>query len=131
MTTPMLPDFIISLFEDELKKIIRNILDHISTECHIDKQQLEHIVENKLNMPLHVITQYEEVIKIQKIKPRSIPTEENRCIARTYKNGIFDRCMCSKKKGEFCKRHLYKHDHGTIHDDHQYEHVFKACKKLY
>ena len=118
MTTPLIPDFIIDLYENEMRKFAINVIDVIASRKKIDKEELYKIVEKGTGFDLKIVPESTETIKIVKIKPRKLPDAEERCIARTYKNGIYCRCTFHRSKGkDFCKRHNLKPlKFGTIDD---------------
>jgi hypothetical protein len=106
MTTPLIPDFIVRMFENELRKIIGDIISYVSKEFGIDADILRKQVHRHVGIGIHVVKEDEEVVKIVKLKPRKAPDDVFRCKALIMKNGDVQQCMLQKQtKCDFCKRH--------------------------
>ena len=118
MTTPLIPDFIIDMYENEMRKFAINLIDIIANKKKLDKGELYSLVEKGTGFKLDLVSENKELIKIVKVKPRKLPSDEERCIARTLRNGIYCRCTFHKTNSKgFCKRHNAKPSKfGTIND---------------
>lgn len=118
MTTPLVPDFVINMFENELRGIIMTVIDTLSKDFSIDREVAIKKVQRKLGMSLTIVKEDEEVIRIIKAKPRKVPNEHQRCLARVAKNGMLDQCSFQKlSKSDFCKRHACNHaKYGIVGD---------------
>ena len=128
MTSPIIPDFILKMFEKEVTKInlliIEKICNHYELDIHDVKQQLS----NDLNINFDIINDNIEQIKVVK-KHNSKPDTDNidktsLCIARVFIQSDLKVIECSRHKvdgNEFCKLHLKLHQsntlkYGTIND---------------
>lgn len=119
MTTPMIPDFIIDMFENEIRKVMNDALTVVAKEYNLDLQQIRRKVEKKIEMKLEIVPDTYETVKITKLKPRKIPDPESRCLARVKKDNIICQCSFQAADGagkQFCTRHLTKMRYGTIND---------------
>jgi len=120
MTTPIIPDFILDLFKDEIKKINLVLLEEMCKIYNIDIDDAKLKLQDSLNINFKL--KNNEKIKILK-KRKDTPSEE-RCIARLFRKSelIILQCNCKKKEGDFCKRHLKMENerrlkYGTINDE--------------
>lgn len=118
MTTPCIPDFILLLFQNEIKKINLIFLENICKEYNIDFNEAKNKFKD-INFELTNIEQI-KIVKKQKEHPSEI-----RCIARVYKQKDLEVIQCTRRKGidcNFCKRHndMYlekRLKYGTINDE--------------
>lgn len=136
MTTPVIPDFIISLFENEIRKIVTQIIESITQELKVDQAKLEDMIQTKLKLSLQIVPENTELVRIQRIKPRKVPPMEDRCMAMIMRNGILSQCHHYKKIDDFCTRHNLCHKYGTMNDDikeleNKFTKKYRACKKIY
>ncbi len=120
MTTPIVPDFILSLFQNEISKINLELLEKVCKLYKIDMTEAVKRLKDELRVEL-IITK-DERIKIVRTRPELDPSE--RCIAIVYKHSILDHVQCSlrhQSEKQFCKRHQNMNDngnlkYGTIHE---------------
>ncbi len=114
MTTPMIPDFILKLFQNEINKINTNLLVHFCALFKVDIEDAKNKLKNDLNISLEL--DKNEKIKIVK-KHKEAPSEE-RCCARVYRPKDLEVCQCPRRRanecGDFCKRHKKMHDEGRL-----------------
>lgn len=117
MTTTLIPDFIVRLFEAEIFKINKRIIEYVCAKYNLNTNEVIEDVKKNMNITLNVIPEH---IKITKIRDYGVnTTEEERCIGRVYhkSNNEYVRCIrrglpgCNK-----CKTHLNKCVYGTIND---------------
>lgn len=132
-TTPIIPDFIFELFQNEIKKINMLFLKKICEHYHINFEEAKMYVEKDLKFSLELSNM--EQIKI--VKKQKLLDPEERCIARVYNNKEMHVYQCTRKKYDcdFCKRHKKMNDkdglkHGTIKDSLPGELIPKELKKL-
>lgn len=114
MTTPMIPDYIITLYENEIRKVVRSVLTVVSEDYNLNLKELEAKASNIIRLEL--IPEEFENISITKKKGNIKIDDANRCIARMKKNGIFVQCTRTGKPNQMCKTHSKKHAFGTIND---------------
>lgn len=121
MTTVMVPDFIINMYEDEVKKVVNQVIVHISERFEINKDEIIEGVEKNLEMKLNVVPDSELKVVITHKKPRAQINQETRCIARLKKGGLFYQCSCKRNEAYdmLCTRHgkATSLKHGTINDE--------------
>lgn len=106
MTTPLIPDFVIAMFENEIRGIIQQVIG-IAVEQGAQHDTLTKLVEKRIGMSLKVVTEDKELVKIMRVKPRKVPCIKERCTARIVKNGVL--CQCSFHQFEMetvCKKHM-------------------------
>jgi len=120
MTTPIVPDFILELFKNEIKKINLGLLEEMCKTYNIDIDEAKTKLKDSLNINFDL--NKNEKIKIVN-KQKELPSEE-RCIARLFRKKDMEVFQCSRRKKEcdFCKKHekMYDEDrlkYGTINDD--------------
>jgi hypothetical protein len=120
MTTPIVPDFILELFKNEIKKINLGLLEEMCKTYNIDIEEAKTKLKDSLNINFDL--NKNEKIKIVN-KQKELPSEE-RCIARLFRKKDMEVFQCSRRKKEcdFCKKHekMYDEDrlkYGTINDD--------------
>lgn len=113
MTTPIVPDFILGLFQNEINKINLDLLEKV---CQIYNINYEEAIERLKNeLKVNIILNKDERIKIIKTRPELDPND--RCIARCFKRCDLDLVQCSLRHypdKDFCKRHQNMFDNGTL-----------------
>lgn len=130
MTTPMIPEFILTLYENEVRAIVKKVNVAISKEYNLNVIDLNNLVEEKVGLKLAIIPEEFENIKIVKKKCKNIDPEI-RCIARIKKDGLFCQCSAKFKEDKICGKHLKsKMIYGTINDPLP-EEKFKRKTKIY
>jgi len=114
MTTPIIPDFILKLFQNEINKININLLINFCKLFKVDLEDAKDKLKNELNISLDI--DKNEKIKIVK-KHKEAPKEE-RCCARVYRQKELEVGQCPRKHadgcGDFCKRHKKMNDEGRL-----------------
>ena len=114
----MIPDFIIDMFENEIRKVTNDVLEAVASKFKLDISLVKTYVEKHIQMNLQIVPDTYETIKITKIKPRPLPDDAVRCIARVKKTGIICQCtfQCITGNKHLCSRHTNKMLYGTIND---------------
>jgi hypothetical protein len=103
MTAPVVPDFVLNLFKNEIKKINLIIIENLCKIYKIDIDDAKLKLEDSLNMNF-------ELNKNDKLqfttKQKELPVED-RCIARLFYKKQLEVTQCSRRKKncEFCKKH--------------------------
>ena len=112
MTAPILPSFVLQLFENEVKKIVER---EVKKVCELYELNFTEVRE-KLGL-IQVETTDVPGFRIMKKKERFAPPEE-RCIARMLHDLEIKQCSNHKKKDDLCGLHLSmgKLKYGTILD---------------
>jgi ribosomal protein S17E len=120
MTAPIVPDFILNLFKNEIKKINISILEKFCKEFTINFDEAKIKLKDSLNIDFDLVNN--EKIKVVN-KQKELPSED-RCIARLFRKKDMEVNQCSRKKKDcdFCKRHEKMNDenrlkYGTINDE--------------
>jgi hypothetical protein len=122
MTTPLLPDFILKLFQDEVKKIA---LVFIKKLCDIFDLDVED-AKKKLGdaMDIEFVFTDNPHLKIVKKQKEIDPSE--RCIAKVYNKDRLGIRQCTRRRKDeecrLCKKHMNmlqerKLKYGTIEDE--------------
>lgn len=113
MTTPIVPDLILGLFQNEINKINLDLLEKV---CQIYKINYQEAVERLKNeLKVNLVINKDERIKIVKTRPELNSNE--RCIARCFKRSDLDLVQCTLRHypdKNFCKRHQNMFDNGTL-----------------
>lgn len=121
MTTPLVPSFLLKLFEAELHKVNSKIVDRICELYNLNKKE----VHEKLGIMMftEVDIKDDKKMKIVRITPHKEVPKDNRCIARYYNKDNKEVMQCKKlaKMQCFCMSHynLSRQDYlryGTIHN---------------
>lgn len=131
MTTPILPEFILSLFENEIKNIIQKTLTIVSNKYDINVKELQSVVEKEMRFKLE-LDSTEDIIIIK--KRQNLPETNERCIARIKKNGILLQCTRKSKHDDKCGFHCKPQQtkkYGTIKDDLPEEPISKRKMNIY
>lgn len=112
MTAPVVPDFILNLFKNEIKKINLTIIENLCKIYNIDIDEAKLKLQDSLNINF-------ELNKNEKLhfttKQKELPTED-RCIARLFikKNIEITQCSRRKKDCDFCKKHKKMNIEGRL-----------------
>ena len=113
MTTPVVPDFILGLFQNEIYKINLVLLEKI---CQIYKINFNEATKRlKDELKVNLTLNQDERIKIVKTRPKLDSCE--RCKALLLKRSDLELEQCSRRhhpEKEFCKIHQNMHDNGTL-----------------
>lgn len=121
MTTPLMPDFIADLFNEEIRRVQVKIVDRICDDFGLDKTKvMEKLGFNKgcvkfSGMRFKILKYYDT--------PYGSVNKKDKCIARIHNasENTLHQCKRSQSCGEFCKTHFDKKNKtglnwGTIHD---------------
>jgi Leucine-rich repeat (LRR) protein len=135
MTSPLIPDFIVSLYQNEVNAIVKRILKHVCKKYDLPNEEVLALADNKLQ----VVPESQEKIRIIRSRPRKLVESNERCIARVKAtDGTFSQCKLRFKdaKCKYCTRHQNKPSNfGHIHDnqDDLYEPptMVRRIKKIY
>lgn len=117
MTTPLIPDFVVKMFENEVAQVVKSALKAVADTKGHDMEELEAIVQKNLDLSLKLIPPSEEIVKVIKVKPRRIPQDSERCCANVMSKGIISRCKFSRADNiTFCRRHSSTQKYGVFGD---------------
>lgn len=118
MTTVVIPDFIIHLFENEITGIITKVIDSISEVYDLSPKDLKALASKVIDSPLRIIPEEEEHIKIVRKNARRILEDDARCQGLIKKNGIICRCgFAHNKTSNYCTRHEKKANQDPTYFD--------------
>jgi hypothetical protein len=141
MTSPIIPDFILKLFEQEVTKVNLSVVEVLCNHFSIDINEAKAVVEKNCGLRFNVIGESIEHIKIVKsTKPKKVSeTKQDKACDSDVKQNIANNCcdariflandlvvrQCSRSKlvgSNFCKMHQQKVEsgklkYGTIHED--------------
>lgn len=122
MTTLIVPDFVMQLFQKEIVKIIEKT---IQTICEMYKLDVEN-VKKQAGTALNISFELSRNDKLVIVRKQNTANPEERCIARIFNKKDIDVFQCTRRKPkdgcDFCKRHQRMFDegrlkYGTINDD--------------
>jgi hypothetical protein len=116
MTTPIIPEFILRLFQDEVNKIVQAEIDKVCDLYHLNKEE----VKQKLGHTTIKSTDHPgfRIIK----KNESIAPKDDRCHARMLHDLEVKQCTRHKAEGsDLCTKHITMKSknrlkYGTIDD---------------
>jgi flagellar basal body P-ring protein FlgI len=107
MTSPMIPEVILDLFQNEINRIVKIAIKKICDEYDIDFEEATKIADIKLDLTL-------DNLHISKKQNPKILIKE-RCQARMLRNIGIQQCSRSKcDDTEFCKLHFKSFKNGTL-----------------
>ena len=120
MTTPIVPDFILLLFQNEINNITTKVLEKVCTLYKLDIEEVKKRLKEEAKVDL-AITRNEK-IKVVKTQAELAPVE--RCIARVFNRQELCLMQCTRRHGKdypCCKKHQSMMDkgnlkHGTINE---------------
>jgi hypothetical protein len=97
MTTPIIPDFIFQLFENEVQEIVFKVLKNICKEYDLDYEEVKKFATIKL------YTKLNNIHISKKIDPKH--PDDIKCQARMIREMGIKQCCRKKSEGDFCKIH--------------------------
>lgn len=121
MTTPLMPDFIADMFNDEIRRIQEELIDRICREFKLEKA----VVMKKMGLDGPCIKFSGMRFKILKYYDTKYGSKKktDKCIARIHNasENTLHQCKKSRCCGDFCMTHFDKKEStglnwGTIHD---------------
>lgn len=115
MTTPILPEFILKLFQNEVNGIVQKEIQKV---CDLYKLDYDEVIKKLGHVEIN--TTDTPGFRIMKKRETFAPKDE-RCIARMLHDLEIKQCSKHKKDSEFCGRHFNMHKnnklkYGTIND---------------
>ena len=93
------PQLIVNLFEDELRKHTATLLERVADHYQLDKQELL-----KRFQPKVIIATNENIVIIRK-KKKIMPIDEERCCSRVWNHGKGGQCTRRIKADTLCYQH--------------------------
>lgn len=111
MTTPCVPDFILNLFQNEIRKINLQMLEKFCKVFNVDIEDAKIKLKDQLNIVFEPVKN--EIVTIVKKQKEIDP--DKRCNARVLRK--YEMGQCSRKKIEdciFCKKHQKMNDAGKL-----------------
>lgn len=110
MTTPIIPDFILKLFQGEVDKIVQKEIQKVCELYHLNYEE----VKTKLG---HVELKTTETngFRIMK-KNETFAPSEIRCMARMLHDLEIKQCSKRRSVGAYCKKHAKHNKYGNIND---------------
>lgn len=126
MTSVIIPEFVLQMFEKEVTKINLNIIKILCEEYHLDEDDVKQKLQDKININFNIIHEDIEQIKIvKKHEQKSKQSSEEQCDARVYLQNDLVVKQCSRPRlpeCNLCKIHQKLKDegklkYGTIHDE--------------
>lgn len=125
MTCPIVPEFILKLFEKEISNIVERCVTKICDEYALEQNDVKQMLSREMNIAFDIVNENIEQIKIVKKNNKHEKGSEMLCEARVYiaSDLVVKQCSRSKLNDEcrFCKTHQKQADTntlkwGTIHD---------------
>ncbi len=126
MTCPLIPDFVLKMFEKEITNINLKIVQKICELYNLDEQDVKEKLAKDININFSIVSEDIEQVKIVKKHTKKNDNKDDLCVARVYiPNELFVK-QCSRPKcgddNMFCKLHQRlnqegKLKYGTIFED--------------
>jgi len=125
MTCPLVPEFILKLFEQQISNIVEQCVVKICDEYALDNNDVKRLLTREMNMSFSIVNEDIEQIKIVKKNNKHEKDSIAVCEARIFiaSDLIVKQCSRSKLNDQcrFCKTHQKQFDSntlkwGTIHD---------------
>jgi hypothetical protein len=125
MTCPIVPEFILKLFEKEISNIVDRCVVKICDEYELDNTEVKKLLAREMNMSFDIVNEDIEQIKIVKKNTKHEKESGACCEARIYIASELIVKQCSRSKlhdnCKFCKTHHKQFETnslkwGTIHD---------------
>lgn len=115
MTTVTVSKFVLGLYEDEMRRVIDDVLDALVEKLHIDKDDAQKAIESKLAFSLTMAPPSETfVVKRRKRREKKVKPEKEQCVALTNKK---NRCTRFATLGsDMCNAHCMNCKFGRIDD---------------
>jgi hypothetical protein len=114
MTTPLVPDFILQLFQDEVHKINSVVVQKMCTIYKIDYEDAVAKLADEAAIKLTLSNNQ----KIKLVKKQKEADPKHRCQARVFRKKDLEVLQCTRKTPAegacFCKRHQKMHDEGRL-----------------
>lgn len=114
MTTPLVPDFILQLFQDEVHKINSVVVQKMCQMYNIDYDD----AVTKLAKEAAIKLTLSNNEKIKLVKKQKEPDAKQRCHARVFRKKDLEVFQCTRKTPAegacFCKRHQKMNDEGRL-----------------
>jgi len=116
MTTPILPEFVLKLFQDEVNSIVQKEICKVCEHFNLNKKE----VFDKMGY-VEINTTVAPGFRIMKKNEKFAP-KESRCIARMLHDLEIKQCSYHRQNSsEFCGKHLSmkqsgKLKYGTVND---------------
>jgi hypothetical protein len=109
MCNLFIPNYIVSLFKDELNSIMESLLKNIASDYNLDVNELK----KKYMIDINVIDNNEQKLEIiKKHKYNRNKNTQDKCFAYSSKG---EQCQKTKQAGEqFCFIHLHERKYGTL-----------------
>jgi hypothetical protein len=108
MTTVIVPDFIVGLFQTEISIIILQVLNTVSDKFSIPLHELKHAVEFE-DKSINIISEDTEQIRITRRKAKKVLDPDARCQGIVKKDGVIKQCsFCHNTTSKYCTRHENK-----------------------
>ncbi len=109
MTTVTVPSLILALYENEMRKIVKEVIVAVSEEFQLELDKVTLAVERRLDFNLKPVPDARgEKVKVKKKEKVVIEDTREQCLARVKKMGMFCQCtrQASTNDDEFCKGHI-------------------------
>jgi hypothetical protein len=117
MTTATVNSFILGLYENEMRRVMGEVVDAMVERFHIDKGEALKTIEHKLDFEMKPAPSSETFKVVRKKKrEKKAPVERFQCCAMTNKK---QQCSRYAEEGQdVCKLHaVVKGKHGMVDDE--------------
>ncbi len=125
MTCPIVPEFILKLFEKEISNIVERCVSKICDSYELNSDDVKQLLSKEMNMSFDIVSEEIEQIKIVKKNNKHEKDANTLCEARIFiaSDLIVKQCSRSRLNDQcrFCKTHQKQFETntlkwGTIHD---------------
>lgn len=113
MTTATVHEVVLGLYEDEVRRIIGEVVGAVAVRFDLDKDEVEEAVRDKLNFELTLAPRKENFRVVECRRAPCVREERAQCCALTCK-----KTQCTRRvltaKDEFCSTHLERQRFGRV-----------------
>jgi hypothetical protein len=121
MTTVTVPSLILALYENEMRKVVKEVIAAVSEEFQLELDRVTLAVTSRLNFHIEPVPDARsEKIKMKARKKVVVEDMREQCFARIKKQGgAFCQCtrMAASNNDEFCSAHNGQLKWGRIDED--------------
>ena len=114
MTTATVTDFVLTLYENEVRRVVGEVVKTIVDKYDLNKADVDATITDTLNFELSLATPSETfVIKRKYPREKKVKVERPQCCALTLKQKQCSR-RCVTMNDLFCTVHLEQQKYGYI-----------------
>jgi hypothetical protein len=115
MTTPLIPEVVFNLFQNEITKINTVFLTKVCETYNLNIEDVKKTLEKELKVSFTLNPQEKVII----VKKQKVPEDNERCIARIYRRKDLEVLQCTRRRHndttcDCCKLHGKMYHEGRL-----------------